>query len=141
MEKHERFAELRKGIISKSLINKYNSLCRFILQMTDIDVHKRPNAGAVVKFIYSEIMRLEGNTLGLGVSEVLTTQRSRFYSYDVKDNNKVVRKRDSKLFVSEDSYTFKLVIDGETTLPYNEGFQLLSVCEEYENIMCVINQK
>jgi hypothetical protein len=108
MEKHERFSEIRKGLAPKNLANRYSGIAKLILSMTDIDMNKRPTAKVVVRAIQAEIMRLEGNTLGLGVCDVLT-QRSRFYSYDEKDRQQVFTGRNSTEEQNEDSYT--LVID------------------------------
>jgi hypothetical protein len=106
MEKHERFSEIRKGSVPRNLQTKYNGIAKLVLQMTNIEISKRPTAKAVVKAVETEIMRLENNTLGLGVSGVLT-QRSRFYSYDEKDRKDQWDQNDV-----EDSYT--LIVDNDS---------------------------
>jgi serine/threonine protein kinase len=84
MEKHERFAELRKSIIPKNFQQRFNNLGRVILQMTDVDVNNRPDSKSVIKAIESEIFRLENSTLGLDISEIIMT-RDRCYSVDVEN--------------------------------------------------------
>jgi hypothetical protein len=112
MEKHERFSELRKGILPKVLQTRYPGLARLIQQMTDIDVNKRPTIQTVMKIVEGEILRLESNTLGLGASEILI-QRNRFYSYDIKDRKDFhLKSREFRqLTCNEDSFTLKIVID------------------------------
>jgi hypothetical protein len=105
MEKHERFADLRRGIIPKNLNMRFNGVSKLILQMTDVDVNNRPSAENVIKIIQSEILRLENNTLGLGVSDVLT-QRNRFYSYDTKDVTTLLHCHSEEL-----SYTLQLLVE------------------------------
>jgi hypothetical protein len=85
MEKHERFAELRKGMIPKTFEQRFYSLSRLILQMTDIDINNRPDTGYIIQAIQNEILRLEGNTLGLDLGE-LVIQRERYFSFDLKND-------------------------------------------------------
>jgi hypothetical protein len=116
MEKHERFSEMRKGILPDNLMGKYNGIARLILQMTDSDMTKRPCIKTVLKSIGNEILKLESNNIGLGISEVLT-QRNRFYSFDERDKineelyaNFTVEKNFN---ICDDSYTLRLIVDAE----------------------------
>jgi translation initiation factor 2-alpha kinase 4 len=85
MEKHERFAELRKGSLPKAFQQRYAGLSRLILQMTDLDVNNRPDISGVIKAVESEISRFEDSlTLGFDISDIINS-RDRFYSLDARD--------------------------------------------------------